>query len=365
MPMPMPIQPKMYKKKGLLVNDAYVTAYGSQIQLSLAKNLSLPKASSSLSIPTFKDYGLLLTTKYTMDQLKLIAKTHKLKHGGNKNELLTRIYFYLYLSNSATQIQKIMRSYLLKKYIRLRGPGFKNRLSCTNNFDFLTMDELTNIPDEQFFSFTDKDGFIYGFDVVSLYNLIYTNGRNNKDVKNPFNQQLITAEVIGHLGALLRISKILHIKVVLKIDDLASEITDAKSVELRALTLFQHIDALGNYSNSQWFLSLNKQRLLNMIHHLFDIWTYRAHLSPEMMTDICHPSGDPFRGLPSIKFLQSVQNIDTLRKLILEVMEQLTTTGVNKDSQCLGAYYVLGAITLVSHEASTSIPWLYESMCYM
>jgi hypothetical protein len=258
-----------------------------------------------------------------------------------------------------------MRGYLLKKYIRLRGPGFKNRLSCTNNFDFLTMDELTNIPDEQFFSFTDKDGFIYGFDVVSLYNLIYTNGRNNKDVKNPFNQQLLSADVIIKLGALLRISRVLRIKVVLKIDDIASEITDSKSVELRALTLFQHIDSLGNYSNSQWFLSLNKQRLLNMIHHLFDIWTYRAHLSPEMMTDICHPSGDPFRGLPNIKFLQSVQNIDTLRKLILEVMEQFATTGVNKDSQCLGAYYVLGAITLVSHEASTSIPWLYESMCYM
>ena len=262
-------QQMLYKKKKPFANDAYLTAYGSQIQLPFAKKLT---KSSLSTIPTFKDYSMLLTTNYTMDQLKLIAKTHKLKHGGNKNELITRIYFYLYLSNSVTKIQKIIRGYLLKKYIRLRGPGFRNRLSCTNNFDFLTMDELTKIPNEQFFSFIDKDGFIYGFDVVSLYNLIYKTEREHKDVKNPFNQQPISPEVIGTFGTMLRISRVLRINVVLQIEDIATEITDSKSVELRALTLFQHIDALGNYSNSQWFLSLGKPRLLNMIQHLYDIW---------------------------------------------------------------------------------------------
>jgi hypothetical protein len=46
-------------------------------------------------------------------------------------------------------------------------------------------------------------------------------------------------------------------------------------------------------------------------------------------------------------------------------MENLVVTGINKDSKCLGAYYVLGALTLVNNDAATSLPWLYQAVCYM
>lgn len=35
------------------------------------------------------------------------------------------------------------------------------------------MDNISEIPNEQFFSFKDEDGFIYGFDILSIHNLIY------------------------------------------------------------------------------------------------------------------------------------------------------------------------------------------------
>ena len=96
---------------------------------------------------------------------------------GNKKELISRIYAFLLLSNSVVKIQKIIRGCLQRKYTKYHGPALKNRLLCTNNFDFLSMEQLTEIPKEQFFSFKDGDGFIYGFDILSLHNLIVKNGK--------------------------------------------------------------------------------------------------------------------------------------------------------------------------------------------
>jgi hypothetical protein len=48
----------------------------------------------------------------------------------------------------------------------------------------------------------------------------------------------------------------------------------------------------------------------------------------------------------------------------LEVLEKLFNTGVDKDSKSLGAYYVLGALTLVNENAASSLPWLYQSVNY-
>jgi hypothetical protein len=255
-----------------------------------------------------------------------------------------------------------MRGCLQRKYNNNHGPGFKNRSLCINNFDFLSMDEVTTIQDEQFFSFEDEDGFIYGFDILSLYNLIY---KSNGAVKNPFNQQPLSSKVIENFRSLLRLSRVLNIKILTELTDVTRDVSDKKSVELRAVTLFQNIDALGNYSNVQWFLTLNRQQLIKFIRELQDIWQYRANLSIEVKKSICHPSGNPFQRLPHYNNLYTLENIDDIRKIILDVMEKFVNTGIDNDNKCLGAYYVLSAITLVNLEAATSLPWLYEAAYHM
>ena len=40
----------------------------------------------------------------------------------------------------------------------------------------------------------------------------------------------------------------------------------------------------------------------------------------------------------------------------------MTKKGVNEESSKLGCFYVLSALTLVSEEAATALPWLYESV---
>ena len=128
-------------------------------------------------IPTINNYDILTKNNYSVQQLKIIAKKYKLKLSGNKPELLNRIYIYLKLSSFAVKIQKIIRGNLRRKYNNLHGPAFIKRKLCTNDCDFLTGDEFMHLKDSQFFSYKDTDGFIYGFDIISLYNLIIKSGK--------------------------------------------------------------------------------------------------------------------------------------------------------------------------------------------
>ena len=311
------------------------------------------------NIPLFSQYTYLLKYNYNVSQLKSFALYYKLKVTGTKQQLTTSMYSFLYLSYSVVKIQKIMRGHLQRKYNVFHGPGFNNRLGCTNTFDFLTMENLKDIPNAQFFSYKDEDKFMYGFDILSLYNLIY---KCDGLIKNPFTQKIISATVISDLRSLLRLSHVLKINICTEIQDVTQDISYKKSIELRALSLFQNIDALGNYSNPAWFMNLDRHELIKMLRNLIDIWTYRASLTIEVKKAICPPLGNPFIRMYHYDCLE---NIDDVRKYILEILEKFVNDGIDKDNKCLGAYYVLSSLTLVSHDAATSLPWLFQAVSYM
>ena len=314
----------------------------------------------NIIIPTINNYNDITNYNYNVSQLKSIAKNYKLKISGNKNELMSRIFTFLYLSSYIIKIQKVFRGRIVKKYIYLHGPAATKRNLCTNSTDFVTMDNLEEIDFNQFISYKDEDGFIYGFDITSLFNLFSKNGSNNK---NPYNRNKIPDIILKNIKTLLRLSKILKIKIVLDLEDETPSISEEKVVELRALSLFQNIDSLGNYSNCNWFLSLNRNQIIRFVRELADIWSYRAQLSVETKRAICPPNGDPFRNL-NMSLIHISQNFNIVRRIVLEVLEKLVNSGVDKDSKSLGAYYVLGALTLVNQDAATSLPWLFQSLNY-
>ena len=314
-------------------------------------------------IPNFNEFELLVKCNYNINQLKTIAKHYEIKMVGNKSNMSSQIYSYLYLSSFAVKLQKYCRGHLFRKYMRFHGPALKQRSLCTNNIDFLSMEQLSDISKEQFFSYKDEDGFIYGFDILSLYNLIYKCDDNV--VKNPFNIKPIGQYVIDDFRTLLRLSKLFKINLVIEIADISKEVSNKKRIELQTLTLFQNIDALGNYSNAEWFLTLDRLRLLKFTRELVDIWTYRAHITNETKRAICPPIGNPFSRLPKYHILQNIENIDDIRSHLLGTLERLIGSGIDKDSKCMGAYYILGALTLVNVDAATTMPWLYQAVCYM
>jgi hypothetical protein len=312
-------------------------------------------------IPDFKDHRDVISYNYNLNQLKIIAKYYKLKVTGNKTQLTSRIHTHLYLSFFILKIQKIARGYLQKKYNKAHGPAFMNRALCINPNDFFTMDTMSEISFEQFFSFKDDDNFIYGFDLVSIHNLMQ---KCDGIIKNPYNRRPLSQKVIESIKYLIKLSKLLRITISVEIKNIELVVSNEKSVELRTLTLFQNIDALGNYSDPSWFMSLNNMQLIRLLRELVDIWGYRAQLSMEIKRSICPPSGDPFNRIHSFVHLQTLENIDELRKIVLTILEKFVNSGLDREYQILGSYYVLGAITLVNTDAANSPPWLYQSLVY-
>jgi hypothetical protein len=318
---------------------------------------------NSISIPTIYNYINITKYNYTIQQLRTFANNYKLKTGGTKKELIKRIFVFLQLSYHITKIQKIFRGSLHRKYNSLHGPAFKNRKMCTNNTDFITMDDLNDLSLNQFFSYKDVDGFIYGFDLASIFSLIYMKNNHKNLPQNPYNRNQIPYEVLTNIKILIKIGKILKKEIYLEIQDEPTNFSNEKVIELRALSLFQNINALGNYSNSEWFLSLSRTNLIKFVRELSDIWNYRAQLSLEVKSKICPPNGLPFRNL-SIPYIHTETDINNVKKVILEVLEKLVNSGIDSDSKSLGSYYVLAALTLVNVDASTSLPWLFQSVSH-
>jgi hypothetical protein len=248
---------------------------------------------------------------------------------------------------------------MARLYLSISGPAAFNRSLCTNSDDFITMDPLDELSIHQFLSYKDEDGFIYGFNIVSLFNL-FVKSKNGEKIQNPYNRNVIPETIITTIRKIIRLSVIIKMPINLCYEDETPSISNEKAIELRALTLFQKIDELGNYSNFQWFLSLNKIKLIRFVRELADIWNYRAQIEIQVKRNICPPNGDLFRNL-NMNYISSEQNICNIQKVILEVLEKLVNSGVDKDSRTLGACYVLGALTIVNDDAATSLPWLFQS----
>lgn len=346
-------------------NGSLMETYLNNITEKYESNMPIVKkpkkvSDETIQIPTIITYNDLVYNNYNVTQLKLFAKHYKLKISGNKSQLSSRIYSFLYFSSYIIKIQKIFRGMLVKKYKLLHGPAIINRKICTNSDDFISMEPIEEMNFHQFISYKDTDGFIYGFDVNSLHNLFIKSGGQ---VKNPYNRNIIPESVFKNIRSLIRLGRILDIHINLSFEDDSKKVSNEKAIELRALALFQNIDSLGNYSNANWFISLNRNQLTKFIRELIDIWNYRAQLPGQTKRNICPPVGDPFRNL-SIQYINTEENLWNIKKVFLEVMEKFVNSGIDKDSKALGAYYVLGALTLVNEDAATSLPWLFQSVNY-
>ena len=90
-------------------SESLIDEYMANITSNCEKNMTIVKkpvkiSEENISIPTIINYNEMPRYNYNVNQLKLIAKNYKLKISGNKNQLLTRIYSFLYFSITSLQI---------------------------------------------------------------------------------------------------------------------------------------------------------------------------------------------------------------------------------------------------------------------
>ena len=307
------------------------------------------------TIPEINEYELLLKNNYNVKQLRSMCRYYNQKVGGNKPQLIALIYNYLKFSFFSIKIQKSLRGYLVRSISRLRGPAWLDKTKCVNDTDFYTLDDLTDIPDNQFISFKDSKNFIYGFDICSLYNMIAI----EKCTKNPYNREELPKNLLKNIKKLVKLSKISKNPINIVIEDGIDELSLTKQRELRAMAIFQKIDEHGFITDATWFLNLNRHRLRGFLRELIDVWNYRAQISNETKLKINPGHGNPFWNI-NIAVLLS-KPFEVLQNRILDIIEIFITKGEDEEGRALGTYYVLGTLTIVSHAAANSLPWLYES----
>ena len=334
-------------------------------------------------IPKPGEHENVLEMNYTLPMLKQICREYKLPRTGSKEILTTYVFNYLRLYEEAVKIQAAFRGWLLRKWIRQRGCGFMKRSLCTNDTDFLSFEDVGQIPWQQFISFRDKDGFVFGFSMISLFQLF---SRHKQKAENPYNRQPFPKEIVMCLKNNIKLSKILKIPVdvsfTFEMSDGTANLSGNTNVsgnnqqqqqehqqeqeqqlQLRVLSLFQNMDALGNYTDQRWFDNLNHPLLIRFCRELMDIWFYRASLTTEVKQAICPPHGDPFGGIRHAVEMAGFSQIQQKRRII-GFMENMVNNGIDSAHKGLGAMYVLASLTLVSYEAREALPWLYQSVMH-
>lgn len=297
--------------------------------------------------------------KTTIKKLKIIAKKYKIKKISKlkKKELQNKVFLHLNKMYSALKIQSFFKLLLLKKILRLQGPARIKRSLCTNDTDFYDLDKVTLLDWENFISFQDDDKHIYGFTIKSLFNLYAKNNTNIECVKNPYNLKDLPPNLYSNLQSLINLYKIMKIPIDIN-HDITNYIISEKSY---VRDVFTKIDELGNYSDPEWLLKLNKHQLILYLKELKDIFLYRADLSNMKRFLICpFQNGDPF--YDTNLFSLQLKSYNVILKKTVEVIKRFIMYSASYEDNKLGSLYVLISLTIISEDARTALPHLYYSV---
>ena len=306
--------------------------------------------------------------RFKVPDLKRLARENGLFVSGTKPRLIVRLHANFTKIRYVVRCQANVRRNLCMWRITIRGPAIKqkNRALCVNDTDFFTLEPLNEIEDCNFFSYMDDKGLIYGFDVKSLVMMYNAQG----SLMNPYNRYIFEGNILRKITTLIGKPKMktadeLEMEIFDKFNDLRT-----KPVLTRITDLFYEIDRLGNYTSSSWFSSLNREQYIRFYKRIEELWNFRADLQEDAKLAIC-PFFNPFRyrlgryiGYINTSREQQLNEFDC-RKLCVIVMENLIYTGVDDLSRNLIVAHILSALTVVSTDARTSMPWLYDSIMYL
>lgn len=332
--------------------------------------------------------------KLKLAELKSLAKEYKLHVSGTKIILIERIIINFIRINKTIIIQRIFRGYLVRASFSLRGEGFKNRSICINSSDFYTLEPVADIDFRRFFSYSDNNNFYYGFDIESLNTLMTKTTKIC--IHNPYNREKIPQHVLDKIKSLEHKIRILfkdilepiflnkypgrntiidrpRVSIITESNRENSLFNRISTPEIHSLhiirllpintriqELFMEIDQLGNYTNNEWFSSLNRDQYVRLYRLIYNIW---RRLSIDVRNKICI-LGDPFINIFSSNIHINEIAFERIKEACLIVLENMVFTGIDIEYRKIGALHVLSALTVVSPNARVAIPWLYDTLIY-
>jgi len=344
-------------------------------QIPTAPNTRRKISNDKFFVPLINEASEFAKYNYNLAQLKQIAKHYKLPVSGTKTQLTTLIYNFFRLSEKTVIIQSAVRGYFTRKVLKMRGPALmlKNRGKCTNETDFFTLTDLKEIPYSQFYSFACPKGFIYGFDISSLFQMFVSTGKDKRkgrlgDIMNPYNREIIKPNIFKKMKNIKKLSTLFGMNTNVELlptqneNEIIGEANAVFNYDQEVLRMCQILDGFGNYTDTAWFINLSRSNIIRFIRELHDIWCYRAQISQQVKIAICPPNGNPFINLRNhTNTLNTMSDIE-LKKNYLKIIENIITKAHDDSNKTLGGMYVLTALTITSPAAAAAMPWLYESV---
>ena len=223
-----------------------------------------------------------------------------------------------------------------------------------NTTDFYNLDPIDQIPPQYLYAYKEHNHY-YAFDITTLHEYLTQHSvTDSGDYKNPYTNVPIPPAKVAEIIATYNRTKLTgapmdHYKECV-------EMSPQKQLQWRSLSIFQHINKLGHYSDFMWLWQLNLRELREMYDGLCDLWNYRIYLSLEQKQQIL-PHYTPFSACTLSQYSQ-IQSLNTARSIMLNEIEKFVTLGLTRDHQYTGSILVLTALVEVSREAATHMPFL-------
>jgi hypothetical protein len=365
------------RKTYLTNNDSIITL------LDYIENNKLESYAISRIYNTLESYGI--------KQIKREYQNKFMFASSNIN----RLYKIFELLLNATEhldkiikIQRFIRSSLQNLDKKLRGPAYKNISLCVNEIDFFTLDPINEIEDNDFFSFKEEKGCIYGFSLDSIFQLIIKNDENywehfntshvnlcykqyirvlfnhyNKlKISNPYNRNLLPSEVRMNVIHLMvkRIFDEKKKKRRQSTNDVplaqVQQIDFKTQVRNKCLSIFQKIDIHGYMTNINWLMEERPAMLRIFYKKLSLLWNFEFGLSENAKLKIAGCSGSLFSNIGEV--MNPRYDKYYILDKILDVMKKLVSNGETESDKQSGCILILYALAIINQDTIRSNPWL-------
>ena len=295
------------------------------------------------------------------------------------------------------KIQRFIRKVLYTYNYKLYGPALNNRSSCINDTDFFTLDELKDIPNEEFFSFTDEKNFVYGFHIDSITQLLFKSDehyfeqfkkkiKNKKIIINNNSINLCYKQFINLLSNHYNKIKVsnpytrffLDNKTKLNIITLYAKKeydTNLKNnnnnnnnsnndilpidikivVKNKCLEIFQKMDLYGYQTDINWLYNQNTTILKIFYKKLALLWNFEFGLNHEGRYKIAQ-TNHVFNNLHDI--MTSRFDKYNLLEKILEPVNIIVSNGATEPDRQNGCIIILYALAFINNRCVLANPWL-------
>ena len=250
---------------------------------------------------------------------------------------------------------KVIQQAFRRRHIR-RLCGVTDQPSrCHNPTELGTLEDLKTVPRAYLFTFREVNGYIYGFDIRSLQEIIQTSSDRFVEPKNPYTGNQLSRETRHDIR--LKLEWLVSLDLPIRIQP--PSLGPMKERELNILTIFQRIDQFGYPVKHEWFWSLEFRDLQNYYFGLEDIWRYRLNLLATQKQRIVKNPQTLLTEKAYVKNLTATtDNYYKLVDILIIDLTKLVTEGITRDDRANGVLYVLLGLVEVCPSAANALPQL-------